>query len=73
MKLFSFVGAPFNELSKMGKVKLISKGCSYVVLSVFSEGMIGIREHVKIISKGHANGEVHDQIVSLFIAHGKRF
>ena len=40
MKLFSFVGAYFNELSKTGKVKLTGKGCSYVVLSLISDGMV---------------------------------
>ena len=40
MKLLSFVGAPFHKLSKWEKVKLIGRGCSYVVLSVISDGMV---------------------------------
>ena len=73
MKLFKFVGGSFNELSKIGKVKLIGRGCSYVVLSLISAGMGMIREHVEVISKSHVNGEVHNQIMSLIIACSKRF
>ena len=40
MKLLSLMGASFNELSKKRKVKLIGKGCSYVVLSLISDGMV---------------------------------
>ena len=41
MKLFKFVGACFNELSKVGILKFICKGCSYVVLSLISsDGLV---------------------------------
>ena len=40
MNLFKFVGAPCNELSKTGEVRLMGKGCSYVVLSLISDGMV---------------------------------
>ena len=36
MKLFKFVGACVRELSKVGMLMFIGKGCSYVGLSLIS-------------------------------------